>query len=85
MTFHIATIPFKEYEPDPMQLPIVYVTMRNWCEDNVEARHQVDSPRYWFIRAYRGRTGIYKFHFRDEQDYNNFVEHFNLAEFLLDN
>jgi hypothetical protein len=78
MSFYIATIPFKEWITDPMQRPIVYVSMIEWCKENIEPRHQPESPRYWFPRAFRGRTGVYKFHFRDEQDYNNFVQHFKL-------
>lgn len=82
MKFYIATIPFKTYEPDPMQRPIVYVSMIEWCKENIEPRHHPESPRYWFPRAYRGRTGIYKFHFRDQEDYNNFVQHFKLEAFI---
>jgi hypothetical protein len=82
MNFYIVSIPFKQYVPDPMQRAIVYVEMTKWCEENVELRNQVKSTRFWFIRAYRGRTGIYKFHFRNEQDYHNFINKFGLEKYI---
>lgn len=83
MNFYIVSIPFGEYVPDPMQRAFVYVAMDKWCQENVELRHKPESLHYWFPRAFRGRSLVYKFHFRDETDYNNFIKQFKLEAYVV--
>lgn len=79
MSFHIVTIELKSLITDPLQRPIFYRGMMHWCEMNICPPNAVNSDHYWFPRAFRGNTGTYKMHFRNEDDYQRFCKHFNLT------